>query len=352
LLRNGEVLVAGGKGVNFANLSSAELYNPATGKWHATGSMHQGGYGITMTRLPTGKVLVTGLGFPSTAEVYDPASGTWTDTGPMTADQTFGTATLLTTGQVLVAGGGTAAALYNPATNHWTATGSLNVSRQSQTATLLPNGQVLVAGGITPGSGGAPLASAELYNPATGKWSVTGSMTTGRAGHTATLLPASGVVMVTGGCTGPCSGPVLATTEFYDYLDGFWLYGPSMTGPRYQHAATLLANGDLLVSGGGPVSCCSTTATAELYTPAVASVTPAQGPAGQAVTVTGGNFFAGEQVQATFDYAPLSGKATTTSTGTFVLHITIPATATAGTHTIRVSGAKSFATAAVAFTVT
>ncbi len=352
LLPDGEVLVAGGKGVNFANLSSAELYNPATGTWHATGSMHQGGYGVTMTLLPSGKVLVTGLGFPSTAEVYDPATGTWTDTGPMTADQTFGTATLLATGQVLVAGGGTAAELYNPAANRWTATGSLNVSRQSQTATLLPDGQVLVAGGITPGSGGASLASAELYNPATGKWKMTGSMTIGRVGQTATLLPASGVVMVTGGCTGSCSGGgVLASTEFYDYLDGYWLYGPSMTTPRYQHAATLLANGDLLVAGGGPVYCCSTTATAELYTPAVASVTPAQGPPGQPITLTGRNFYAGEKVQATFDFAPIA-MATTSATGTVILHAKIPATATPGLHTLYVSGAKSFATATVTFTVT
>ena len=352
LLPDGNVLVAGGKGANFANLSSAELYHPGTGKWSTTGSMNQGGYGFSMTLLPSGKVLVAGLGFPSTAEVYDPASGTWTDTGPMTTYQGFATATLLDTGQVLLAGGGTAAAeLYNPATNKWTATGSLNVARQGQTATLLPDGKVLVAGGDPPGGGNA-LTSAELYDPATGKWAVTGSMNMGRFGHTATLLASSGVVMVTGGCTGACSrGPVLATTEFYDYADGFWLYGPTMTAPRYQQTATLLASGDLLVAGGGGVYCCSTTATAELYTPALAQVTPAQGPAGQAVTIKGSNFYAGEQVQATFDFARLPGKVTTSSTGSFVLHTKIPATATTGAHTIRVSGATSFASATATFTV-
>ena len=350
LLPDGNVLVAGGKGANFANLSSAELYNPRTGKWHPTGSMSQGGYALTMTLLPSGKVLVTGLGFPSTAQVYDPASGTWTATGPMTTSQGFGTATLLDTGQVLLASGGTAE-LYSPATSKWTATGSLNVARQGQTATLLPDGKVLVAGGDPPG-GGSSLASAELYDPATGKWSLTGSMTTGRYGHTATLLASSGVVMVTGGCTGACSsGPVLATTEFYNYADGYWSYGPSMTAPRYDQTATLLASGDLLVAGGAGVYCCSTIATAELYTPAIARVTPAQGPAGQAVTITGSNFYAGEQVQATFDYARLSGTATTASTGSFVLHTRIPAAAGAGAHTIRVSGATSFATAVVTFTV-
>lgn len=353
LLPDGDVLIAGGKGANFVNLSNAELYNPTTGTWHATGSMNQGGYGITMTLLPSGKVLVTGLGFPSTAEVYDPASATWTDTGPMTADQTFGTATLLSTGKVLVAGGGTAAELYNPATNAWTATGSLNVARQSQTATLLPDGKVLVAGGITPGTGGAPLASAELYDPATRKWSLTGSMTIGRLGQTATLMPAVGNVMVTGGCTGACSGgPPLATTEFYDYLDGFWLNGPSMTAPRYLHSATLLPNGDLLVTGGAPsTTCCATTATAEVYTPAQITVKPASGPAGQAVTITGSNFFAGEQIQAFFDFARLPGTATTSATGGFVLHTTIPASATPGAHQVTVQGRTSFAGASATFTV-
>jgi N-acetylneuraminic acid mutarotase len=351
-LPDGHVLIAGGKGANFVNLSSAELYNPATGTWHATGSMNQGGYGITMTLLPSGKVLVTGLGFPATAEVYDPASATWTDTGPMTADQTFGTATLLNTGKVLVAGGGTAAELYNPATNAWTATGSLNVARQSHTATLLPDGKVLVAGGITPGTGGDPLASAELYDPATGKWSLTGSMTIGRLGQTATLLP-SGNVMVTGGCTGTCSGGrPLATTEFYDYLDGFWLFGPSMTTPRYLHSATLLPDGDLLVTGGEPsTTCCAATATAEVYTPAAIGVKPASGPPGQAVTITGINFFAGEQIQAFFDFASLPGKVTTNATGGFTLHTTIPASATPGAHSVSVQGRTSFAGASAAFTV-
>ena len=65
----------------------------------------------------------------------------------------------------------------------------------SHTATLLPSGKVLVAGGS---NSGCNLSSAELYDPATGTWSSTGSLVTARVGHTATLLP-TGKVLVAGG---------------------------------------------------------------------------------------------------------------------------------------------------------
>ena len=110
------------------------------------------------------------------------------------------TATLLPNGKVLVAGGYnggalTSAELYDPASGTWTATGSLNTARYDHTATLLPNGKVLVAGGI---SNGSDLTSAELYDPASGTWTATGSLNTARYEHTATLLP-NGKVLVAGG---------------------------------------------------------------------------------------------------------------------------------------------------------
>ena len=101
------------------------------------------------------------------------------------------------------------AQVYDPATGTWTATGSLIGGRYVHTATLLPNGKVLVAGGVS--SSTSALASAEVYDPATGTWTATGSLIASRYLHTATLLP-NGKVLVAGGAS--YSG-ALASAEVY-----------------------------------------------------------------------------------------------------------------------------------------
>jgi hypothetical protein len=127
---------------------------------------------------------------------------------------------LLPNGKVLVAGGDgssgylASAELYDPATGIWMATGSLSTARYDHTATLLPNGKILVAGGYN----GGYLASAELYNPANGTWTATGSLGTARELHTATLLP-NGMVLVAGGYN--FSSGSLASAELYDIGLGF-----------------------------------------------------------------------------------------------------------------------------------
>ena len=103
------------------------------------------------------------------------------------------------------------AELYDPATGMWTATGSMSTARNEHTATLLPNGQVLVAGGQ--GCYLGPCASAELYDPATGMWTATGSLAAARWGHTATLLPNGQVLVAGGGCT-------WQRAELYDPANG------------------------------------------------------------------------------------------------------------------------------------
>jgi WD40 repeat protein len=289
LLPNGQVLVAGGSDATLNTLSSAELYNPATGKWTVTGSMNTARDGHTATLLPNGHVLVAGgnafvnnsfLIF-SSAELYNPSTGTWTKTSSMHAAREIHTAMLLPNGQVLVAGGYgptgsfnaslSSAELYNPFTpftGKWIATGSLNTARYGQTAVLLANRQVLVLDGVdvSPGGGTFPLSSTEQYDRATGKWTVNGkTFQSGSSGFVVTLLR-SGRILIAGGVTGVYPHEhITAAAELYDPSTGTSASTGGMNIARQSHTATLLPNGQVLVAGGSSPS--STVASAELYTP-------------------------------------------------------------------------------------
>ena len=241
--------------------------------WTATGSLAKGRYDHTATLLPSGKVLVAG-GYArprpyelASAELYDPASGTWTATGSLAHARTLHTATLLQNGMVLVAGGYgkqknfRSAELYDPTSGSWFATGRLGTSRARHTATLLPDGKVLVVGGNLSIRPFSYLASAELYDPASGTWTATGSLATGREYHTATLLP-NGMVLVAGGF----NGSELASAELYDPASGTWTATESLPTVRRIHTAALLPNGKVLVAGGYALG--GALASAELYDPA------------------------------------------------------------------------------------
>jgi hypothetical protein len=118
--------------------------------------------------------------------------------------------------------------------------------RKGHTATLLSNGQVLVTGGVNQYGGTGYLSTAELYDPATNTWSAAGSMATARFYHTATLLN-NGQVLVTGGLG--FSG-FLSQAELYNPISNTWLSAGAMASPRLYHTATLLSNGQVLVTGG------------------------------------------------------------------------------------------------------
>ena len=193
-----------------------------------------------------------------------------------TARQTA-TATVLPNGKILVAGGTTfinadaiaSAEIYDPGTGTWSVTGSMNFARGQHTATLLAaNGLVLVAGG---GDGYKYYTNtAELYNPATGTWAVTGSMSVARFGHAATQLP-DGQVLAAGGqsvqnvgCP-PC-GDLQSSAELYDPASGVWLSAGNMDSVREHQYAVLLPDGQVLEAGGAILTGGNTSG-ADLYKP-------------------------------------------------------------------------------------
>ncbi|MEO8432974.1 MAG: kelch repeat-containing protein [Acidobacteriota bacterium] len=224
----------------------------AARKWH------------TATRLPNGKVLIAGghdgTAALSSAELFDPATGAFTATGSMSVARVLHSATLLNDGTVLVVGGGSdfatgtlaSAEIYNPGTGLFTPTGSLTGnSRQGHGAVRLNDGRVLVAGGFTIDSGISGLATAELYNPGAGTFSATaGNMTHDRVGDFTTTLLADGRVLFTGGGRNFVGGPVADGELFDPASTTFSAAATPMNSRRGKHTAVLQTNGQVFLAGG------------------------------------------------------------------------------------------------------
>lgn len=267
LLRTGQVLVAGGLISANTSTSTAEIYDWSTESWTATGNMSHGRSFATATLLPNGKVLITG-GWSggawspalSSAELYDPATGAFTAAGSMTQERAGHTATLLRNGKVLVSGGRTVAnnnyvfrntaELYDPTTNTWMPTGTMAGVRSHHQADLLSNGTVIVTGGeqcyLPPYGGTCYLSTAETYDPISATWTATATMRTTRSSHTATLLP-NGKVLVSGGIN---DNGALRTNEIFDSTNGSFASTGNRNYSSGSPTTTLLPNGKVLLAGG------------------------------------------------------------------------------------------------------
>lgn len=203
------------------------------------------------------------------------SSGYFSPAASMSTPRAKQTATRLPDGKVLIAGGIDgdsslrSAELFDPATNTFSPTGNMVSARDSHTATLLPNGKVLIAGGESvSASSQKSLASAELYDPATGTFTPTADMNRSRLGDTATLL-ANGTVLIAGG--GLANEP---RAEIYDPDKGSFTLTGTLTASygRAGHAAVLLADGKVLLAGGFDFN--DILDSAELYDPSSGQFTP------------------------------------------------------------------------------
>lgn len=283
----------------FLDTGNAELYDPSTGSLSATGSMIDGQAGYTATLLTNGKVLITGgkhgetdcCAIAANPELYDPSTGMFSlagpyaDTGAPSISATYGAgssglaftpATLLPDGKALISSE-SAAELYDPTSNAFSVTASMTAvgnwggtfkptNIYGRAATLLPNGKVLATGGDTGyyDTGYGPIATAELYDSLPGTFTATGNLNTARFSHAATLLP-DGTVLITGGEYGPTP-----LAELYSPGTGAFFVAGNMNSGRARHQATLLDDGRVLITGGVFADASlQALASAELYTPLV-----------------------------------------------------------------------------------
>jgi len=291
LLPNGKVLVAGGTPVSGGGATAtAELYDPNTGLWTYTNPMNEDRYGHSATLLHDGRVLFAGRApynyttSSATAEIYDPATEQWTYTGSMSGPRSAQFATIFNSGPlsgyVLVAGGGyyspaaggwlDTAELYNPNTGTWTLTGSIHTARNALLyygGALLPNGSYLIVGGLNDKEGryNCPNAS-EVFNQRTQKWTWTSRRANTAQGGTV-LLP-NGNALAAGGCTGSRYDDV-NTAQLYNRSTNVWTATTSMSVNRLYPSLTVLFSGQVLAAGGqnGGYGYGGCNSSAELYDP-------------------------------------------------------------------------------------
>lgn len=286
ILNDGSVLLAGGP-----ESSALERYLPGAGTFVQAGDLGMRRWAHQASPLRDGRILLTGGIGPSgalaTAQTYDTLAGVRT-VGPLGLARILHAAEVLADGRVLLAGGlpatgaevlaTTSAEVFDPATGAFTATGAMGSGRTGHTATLLPGGKVLITGGRNStclfGCQQVIWASAELFDPATGTFAPTGAMAQARFGHTATPLP-DGRVLIAGGTTPDLPDTdVSSAIEIYDPATGAFSPGGTLLRPRSRHTATRLTDGRILFGFGlthGEGTMAS--ATLEVFDPATAQST-------------------------------------------------------------------------------
>jgi hypothetical protein len=265
LLPHGRVLIAGGA---FPHVTSAELYDPATGTLTQTGDLLDGTV-VSAILLANGKVLFAQGNLD--AELYDPALQTFSATGyELLYGSMNSKLALLPDGRALLINCCRTEQLFDPLTGAFSLTGATrSISADGFASAQLANGNVLVSGGFNEDINFLS-AAAEFYDLHTKDFVRTASMTKPRFGHTSTTL-GDGTILIAGSFgLQPGDIPYDSSAEIYDPATGTFSGTGDMTSGRGGHTATLLLDGRVLIAGSA-----SGGRSAELYTPAVKVPGPA-----------------------------------------------------------------------------
>lgn len=255
-LPDGKVLILGGW-VDGRVSGATEIFDPATGKSVAGPAMTGPRNAPTVVPLADGRILIAG-GYDgrdvrADAEIFDPATGRMTSAGPLAAARSGATGTLLADGRVLVAGGGrpdreprralASAELFDPATGRFTPAGTMAQERYKHGAVRLANGDVLIVGGSDIRDYGGKLRSVERFDVAAGRFVPAGNLADPRfkIADGLLLLPGNRVLVAAGDAAPEIFDVARGVGTRLDYdLGGQWNY---MTLVRADARTALLAGG-------------------------------------------------------------------------------------------------------------
>lgn len=267
---NSKVLFTGGAYVGAA----AEIYDASTGTFTNIPNMRVSRSSHAATLLSDGKVFISGgyggSSYLNSTEIYDPVSNTFTSKASMSSNRAYHSSILLNDGTVLIVGGYSSgylntAVIYDPSTNTYSSTSNnMSEARGYASLTLLNNGKVLIVGGANQRTGYLqPTYTAELYNPTTKTFTTLPSLPSWMYYHTATKQP-DGLVLIAGG-QASYGGVEIQTAILFDPTTNQFITGVTpMTTGRAWHSATLLPNGKTLIVGGYSGN---SARTAEIYDP-------------------------------------------------------------------------------------
>jgi N-acetylneuraminic acid mutarotase len=276
----GEVLVVGSDyrtswlsacGAATEGSDAVEIGDPKTKVWRKTTSLRSRREAPVLVGLRDGRAMLTGgetgesdgnVSYSSTY-VFDPADRSWTRSGLMNTARSNPAGVLLADGRVLVGGGRyidqahalrmlDSSELWDPASGTWSRTGSLGDPRVGASAVTLEDGRVLIVGGVaSPESVPVEQASTEVYDPVSGRWSSAGSLATARSGFALVAL-ADGGALVVGGFGGPGTTTFerLSTVERFDPVSNTWSAAATLRVPVAGASGVRLADGRVLLAGG------------------------------------------------------------------------------------------------------